>query len=209
MDAAEWWDSSTDLAALFDALPKATRKRKARLFGCACTRQGWDLLPDGRFRIAVEVAEKYADGGADEEEMIRARKGAMASPSASHSMLAALLAHITLAASHPSSFMWAASAVWNDALPSALVRLLRDVFVNPFRPCPFDPAWLTGPVPGLAEAAYTERLLPNGTLDPVRLAVLADALEDNGADPAILAHLRGPGPHVRGCWVVDLCTGRG
>jgi hypothetical protein len=24
----------------------------------------------------------------------------------------------------------------------------------------------------------------------------------------MLGHLRGPGPHVRGCWVVDLCLGK-
>ena len=42
------------------------------------------------------------------------------------------------------------------------------------------------------------------------LPILADALEDAGcADAAILAHCRGPGEHVRGCWVVDLLTGRG
>jgi hypothetical protein len=32
----------------------------------------------------------------------------------------------------------------------------------------------------LAQAAYEERLLPKGTLDPCRLGVLADALEDAG-----------------------------
>ena len=36
------------------------------------------------------------------------------------------------------------------------------------------------------------------------LPILADALEDAGcSDQDLLDHLRGPGPHVRGCWVVD------
>jgi hypothetical protein len=44
-----------------------------------------------------------------------------------------------------------------------------------------------------------------GRLNPARLAVLADALEDAGCgDAELLGHLRGPGVHVRGCWVVDL-----
>jgi FHA domain len=41
------------------------------------------------------------------------------------------------------------------------------------------------------------------------LPVLADALEEAGCtDQDILDHLRGPGPHVRGCWAVDLVLGR-
>ncbi|QDU20371.1 hypothetical protein ETAA1_23230 [Urbifossiella limnaea] len=41
------------------------------------------------------------------------------------------------------------------------------------------------------------------------MPVLADALEDAGcADNDILAHCRGDGPHVRGCWVVDLVLGK-
>jgi hypothetical protein len=39
--------------------------------------------------------------------------------------------------------------------------------------------------------------------------VLADALQDVGCDNAdVLDHCRGPSPHVRGCWVVDLVLGR-
>jgi hypothetical protein len=57
--------------------------------------------------------------------------------------------------------------------------------------------------------AYEERQLPEGTLDSARLAVLADTLEDAGCTHAeLLGHLRGPGPHVRGCWAVDLVMGK-
>jgi hypothetical protein len=88
--------------------------------------------------------------------------------------------------------------------------LLREIFGNPFRPVSVRPAWLAwndGAVPRLARAAYEERSLPAGTLDRARLAVLADALEEAGcADPDILSHLRG-GPHVRGCWAIDLLLG--
>ncbi len=92
-------------------------------------------------------------------------------------------------------------------------ELLRDLFRNPFRPAPaVDPAWLAwrnGVVRELARAAYDGRRLPEGALEPERLAVLADALEDAGCgDAELLGHLRGPGPHVRGCWVVDLVLGK-
>ena len=61
----------------------------------------------------------------------------------------------------------------------------------------------------LAKAVYDERSLPSGTLETDRLGILADALEDAGCtDATILEHLRGPGPHVRGCFVVDLMLGK-
>jgi len=91
---------------------------------------------------------------------------------------------------------------------AAQAFLLRDVIGNPFRPAAVDPAWLTPSVVSLARAAYDERQLPQGTLDGDRLAVLADALEDVGCRPPdVLGHLRGSGPHVRGCWPVDLLLG--
>jgi hypothetical protein len=91
--------------------------------------------------------------------------------------------------------------------------LLRCIFGNPFRIAPtVDSAWLIwqgGTAQQLARAVYKERHLPEGTLDPYRLALLADALEDAGcSDAALLGHLRGPGPHVRGCWALDLISGR-
>jgi hypothetical protein len=91
--------------------------------------------------------------------------------------------------------------------------LVSDVFGNPFlAPPPLNPAWLSwkdGTVPTLAQAVYDQRELPSGALDGARLAVLADALEEAGCDQAdLLAHLRGPGPHVRGCWAVDLLLGK-
>jgi hypothetical protein len=91
--------------------------------------------------------------------------------------------------------------------------LLRDVVGNPFRPVAVDPTWLAwqgGTVTSLAQAAYDERRLPSGHLDTVRLAVLADALEEAGCVEAdLLGHLRRPGPHVRGCWPVDLLLAKG
>ena len=51
-------------------------------------------------------------------------------------------------------------------------------------------------------APPADRPRPEGTLDPQRLLVLADALEEAGcANAEVLGHLRGPGPHVRGCWL--------
>lgn len=60
----------------------------------------------------------------------------------------------------------------------------------------------------LAQAAYEERN-PDGTLETDRLLVLSDVLEEAGCDSDdLLMHLRSPGPHVRGCWAVDLILGK-
>jgi hypothetical protein len=102
----------------------------------------------------------------------------------------------------------AGNADW-DAERQQQVILLRDIFGNPFQAVAVDPGWQTPTVTSLAAVAYEERALPSGELDPARLGVLADALEDAGCDNAeLLGHLRGPGPHARGCWVVDLLLGR-
>jgi hypothetical protein len=90
-------------------------------------------------------------------------------------------------------------------------ELLREVLGNPFRPQAPVPAWLAwngGTVAQLALAAYEERILPAGNLDPARLSVLADALEEAGGPQEVLAHLRDPGPHVRGCHAIDLVLGK-
>jgi hypothetical protein len=119
--------------------------------------------------------------------------------------------------------MTAATALWwSEATPDTMTvidhsdprmsmihaqhsSLLRDIVGNPFRPVKVDPAWLAAnesAASRIAQSMYDENVFD-------RLPILADALEDAGcADGAILSHLRGPGPHVRGCWVIDLVLGR-
>jgi hypothetical protein len=83
---------------------------------------------------------------------------------------------------------------------AAQAALLRDIVGNPFHRVHFDPAWARahgGNAAQIARAIYDDRAFD-------RLPVLADALMDAGCtDAAVLDHCRGPGPHVRGCWVVD------
>jgi hypothetical protein len=223
MDAVEW-DSSTDPEAMVRALPGLTRSRKAQLFVCACTRQGWHLLADERLRAAVEVAERFVDDAATYDDLRWAYHEACTAGTLLHlpiSSEAWTVAENAQSCAHP--IRWRIVGITRRANyavarshpmstgannPAVLVRLLRDVFGNPFRPVAFDRTWQAGPVTGLAEAAYEYRDLPAGTFDPARLAVLADALEENGAGADILAHLRGPGPHVRGCWAADLLLGK-
>jgi hypothetical protein len=80
-------------------------------------------------------------------------------------------------------------------------ELLRELLGNPFRPPTLDPAWLAwgdGTVARIARAIAEEGAF-------AQTPILADALEEAGcADERILEHLRGPGPHLRGCWALDL-----
>jgi hypothetical protein len=79
--------------------------------------------------------------------------------------------------------------------------LVRDIFGNPFRPVAADPPWLTPTVVSLARQMY-------GSGDFSAMPILADALQDAGCDDAdVLSHCQGPGPHVKGCWVVDAVLG--
>jgi hypothetical protein len=73
---------------------------------------------------------------------------------------------------------------------------------NPFRPVALNPEWLTPTVTALARGMYDSR-------DFGAMPILADALQDAGCDSEdILSHCRSDGPHVRGCWVVDLVLGK-
>jgi hypothetical protein len=85
--------------------------------------------------------------------------------------------------------------------------LLREIIGgSPLRPLPSPLpnvlAWNDGTVRRIAEGIYEERAFD-------RLPILADALLDAGCDhEELIAHCRGAGPHVRGCWAVDLILGK-
>jgi hypothetical protein len=81
------------------------------------------------------------------------------------------------------------------------LRLVHDVVGNPFRPV-VDAGWRIPTVTQLAGAIYVQRAFD-------RLLILADALEGAGCTAqAMLDHLRDDGPHVRGCWALDLALGK-
>jgi hypothetical protein len=353
------WNASTDPAAMLASVQGKVSARKLRLFAVACCRAVFSLLTDERSRRAVEVAERFADGKATEEEALELARAE------------ALRVNGGLAANEAFHCCQeeASKAAWIIARPSHSLEvrlkanLLREIVGNPWKPVTLPPGatvvcqdcngsgklivpdppgvhssfvpttrlcpnrnckrgkvagpcpWLTwnnNLVVSLARAAYEElgggmceeccgtgvidigiKGGPNfgpevmyifkppdemtcpdchgtgrtgdGHLDPARLAVLADALEEAGCpadEPCLkchgsgtytvqvqnaalstangygvattysewrgcrhcggdhdrkgtgrvpnplLAHLRSPGPHVRGCAVVDLLTGK-
>jgi hypothetical protein len=85
----------------------------------------------------------------------------------------------------------------------AQVKLLHDIFGNPFGTVILDPDWLKSTVTALARQMYDTR-------DFSAMPILADALRDAGCDNEdVLNHCRRDGPHVRGCWVVDAILNNG
>jgi hypothetical protein len=212
--------------------------RKLRLFACACCRSLWHLLSK-EYRHAVEIAEQFADllAGASElascsAEAFRAAMWGSTGPigplweagwftdpyggalavAQDPDAPAALVHAATMENAHDIPGLclpWAAAL---GLEPAVQVSFLRDVNHAPYRATFMRATWLTwngGTIKRLAEAAYQERALPWGTLDNLRIAVLADALEEAGCqDQDIFRHCREQGVHVRGCWVLDLLLGK-
>lgn len=168
----------------------------------------------GECRAAARVVERFADGAetpADRAELGRYPDlTATYEPSVRERLVRAGLHPV-----EPDVPAWPALAPYADwgILPRPFAALLpgtsaagcaliRDVAGNPFRPADFSADWRTATAVGLAGAIYAEKAFD-------RLPILADCLEEAGcSEPAVLAHCRGDGPHVRGCWVVDLVLGK-
>src|SRR5262249_45563545 len=86
---------------------------------------------------------------------------------------------------------------------------VRDVRGHPFHLPILCQSARSQTVQSIAQATYEAGELEAGHLSAERLSVLADAMEEAGCtDDALLAHLRSPGPHVRGCWALDLILGK-
>lgn len=189
--------------------------RKFRLLACAFARRAWDRLPP-KARQAVETAEAFADGRVDRAAVDAARRGVRTRFGAVDREFAANLGVYTAFPTGGAAAYGACEAAF--ALAEGEGRgwqcdLIRDVCGERSQRFTVDPALLDrdgGLVRRLAEAAYAERLTPAGTLDPARLRVLADALEEAGCQSQpLLAHLRREGDvHVCGCCAVDLLLGK-
>ncbi|MDB5311511.1 MAG: hypothetical protein JWO38_5713 [Gemmataceae bacterium] len=191
--------------------------RKWRLLGAACCRRIWPLITEDECRRVVEAVEAVADGAASEADLRAVADAAVdcgyrvhhdrhrhRAYAATDALGRGVGLDATLEHSCSCAVGHAAYAVGKrrEDESRAQVCLIRCVFGNPFRPTAGDPPWLASTAVALARGIYEERAFD-------RLPILADALQDSGCEDAdILAHCRGPGPHVRGCWVVDLILGK-
>jgi hypothetical protein len=226
MDEATWM-ACTNPTRMVDFLRCSGKvsARKLRLFACACCRRIWDRFPDPCNRSLVATVEDHPDGNYDDPELNDALIASSAREWEFGGEPAFWVAKnlgrgfykVTAAQSAVGVAVQVAVLAGGEHERQAEMEkqaaLLRDVFGNPFHPLPPINlsllTWNGGLIRTLAQAAYDDRLLPSGELDPARLGVLADALTDAGfTDAELLEHLRGEGPHLRGCYGVDLLLSR-
>ena len=215
MTEAEWLACS-DPKRMLALLNGKVSGRKLRLFAVACCRRKWHLLEDVKSRAAVAVAEAYADGMASDEDVDRASANAGAAYAERYweggvnidgaASCAAGSPVCLLPTDEAVGLLGIASGVWDEVTgteeQAAQAALLRDVVGNPFHPHPPFTSWPPSNVVRLARTIYDERAFE-------RMPVLADVLERTRCAAAdLLNHCRGGGPHVRGCWVVDLVLGK-
>jgi hypothetical protein len=161
-------------------------------------------------REAVEIAERYADGTATWGDLTLAVVASLKSPGPTVRLRyredngpSAIIDGVLVIAAQALDV--ASEARKFDAERAAQTASLHCLLGNPVQKTMIDPAvlaWNDSTVCKIALAIYQERAFE-------RLPILADALEDAGCDNLdILNHCRGEGPHVRGCWVVDLLLGK-
>ena len=227
------WLAGDDLVGMLTFVQTRTTNRKQRLFACGCCRGMWEAEPGVAVDRAIRIGYWHADEGNNDEQANRPAweqvlQEGRAAGQAGDRMTSVLtfFAGSCLLKDPLSLFIDTPRRSvrgWLFELPWRVSRWLggpvstheqvkermrgwcsfaRDVFGNPFRPAAVDPTWLTSTAVATARQMYESR-------DFSAMPILADALQDAGCEcDDILSHCRGPGPHVRGCWVVDLVLGK-
>ncbi len=197
------WDTGRDPERLFDLLGYPISPRKLRLFAVGWGRRFFHALPPIAERLAEKI-EHVTDGLAPDSELddafVEFRRVVDADPITWSSAYTSWEPLRLAGASFQSSNTKQIRAAVQFATDS--LKLIREIFPNPFAPTCFDPAWRTADVVALAQGIYDDRAFE-------RMPILADALQEAGCDNAdILAHCRDANQvHVRGCWALDLCLG--
>jgi hypothetical protein len=218
----EEWQEATDPERMLNILKKNASNRKLILLMCGYAKRVVQFVPE-TVREVGEYVEKYADGLVPDDEEVHEKhdslmRAAVNDP-APHATYAVVDSLRQGCFDMIGQALWIGECVeWGvmegkglESYHTAAVKieeatiqasLVRDIFGNPFRPVALDPRWQTETVVLLAQGIYADKAFD-------RIPILADALEDAGCDNAdILNHCRGEGPHVRGCWVVDLVLGK-
>ena len=215
MTEAEWLECR-DPQKMLDFLRGKASNRKLRLFLVASCLRALEHFYLPELQEAVEWGELYTDGHATEEDLAPARETVVVWMGEMCETLNNLAGAVAFTVNRGALNVEAGqeavrliTAMYQVGIEDssgqedypAQCHFLRDLFA--FRPVFLDPAWLTPSVKAVAQGLYEAHRFED-------LPILADALEEAGcASREVLEHCRSPGPHVRGCWVVDLILGKG
>jgi hypothetical protein len=197
------WLACADPIRMLEFLRGKASKRKLRLFACAWGFEVWSRMSDQRSQNALLTAEQFADGLCDLGTLRAACDDAWEARRKADTWAT----QAALTASYDGYDIDRAISQVNYEMvrvrrEGGLPERLRCLFGNPFRPVLTNRDWATSTVVALASQMYESR-------DFSAMPILSDALQDAGCDNAdILDHCRNPGPHCRGCWVVDLVLGK-
>ena len=195
--------------------------RKQTLFSVACTKRILSIFPDERgarllaeFEVAVlaptvdpsvdftRPISDYVIEALSDPEAVADQQLLFVLGSVARGYISTMAEACALAATGTKSYDGLA-AIPDPKEGRVQAAIIRDIVGNPFRSVSFSPTWRTDTAVSLATQMYESR-------DFSAMPILADALQDAGCDNKdILDHCRGPGSHVRGCWVVDLVLGKG
>jgi hypothetical protein len=214
VDEREWLTTTDSQAMLrFLLTSGAVSDRKMRLFVATCARSMRPIFGDRQESLAV-LLERYADGELSRDEFILLFHGDMSDALSPQGIISPTFTLVPIrhsvrrAAKAATDFTHPGPRENTEEEKARICNWVRDMF-NRFRSAVIiEPGWLAwnnGTVKLLAKAAYEERERLSGYLDRARLAVLADAVQEAGCDDEdLVTHLRAEGPHVRGCWALDL-----
>ena len=202
------WETCSNPGPMLEYLRGRASQRKLRLFAVACCRG--ILSKRDHYHAALDTAEKVAEGNAS-RELVRDLDEWDGMAMGAGDPTGWAIHHAT---NLPEEGLdheftnWVAGMrpggkeVNSTEDLARFADLLRCLFGNPFRRAAVEHAWQTRTVVTLAKQMYDKK-----TFDA--MPILADALQDAGCtNEEMLSHCRGAGPHVRGCWVVDLLLGK-
>jgi hypothetical protein len=186
------WLKTTDPTVMVEFLRGTISDRKWRLLICELMRHD-PTIRSANARKSIELGERLADGEITSSDAAAYCRATPGEPGLGDwvTLLPHAIEAVEIAVESGHSFL----THW-------IPHLLREIVDNPFRPVTLNPAWLTSTVVALATGINSEKAFD-------RMPILADALQDAGCDKEdILIHLQGPGPHVKGCWALDLILGK-
>ncbi|MGF1582939.1 MAG: hypothetical protein ACFCD0_26765 [Gemmataceae bacterium] len=194
------WEGCREPRRLFNAIASPRDPRKCRLRVAGGARRLMHLMPEGPYRAAVEVAEKFADEVIGIEELRDAwRQTEPIHPGPGSDVL--WLARHTVRPEAEKAVRKGINCAMRSGEKLARADLVRDLFGKQFHPEVQLGPWLSDDVMGVARMIYDQNRFDH-------MPILADALEESGCDSeTVLDHCRG-GHHARGCWVVDQILGK-